>query len=178
MARLSRVRRLIRWCLRVFHGFFAVVVGLIVFLVAYLIAPASGQRGCSNKPLTGAETPWFWQNPLPQGNFLHGVSFVDANNGTAVGDDGAIIRTTDGGHSWIIQSSGTTSGLYGVSFADASNGTAVGSDGTILRTTDGGTDWVSQTSGTSNDLFGVSFSDTSHGTAVGGNGTLLRTTDG
>jgi hypothetical protein len=28
---------------------------------------------------------WFWQNPLPQGNTLFGVSFVDASTGTAVG---------------------------------------------------------------------------------------------
>jgi hypothetical protein len=30
-------------------------------------------------------------------NDLHGVSFTDANNGTVVGDDGTILRTTNGG---------------------------------------------------------------------------------
>ena len=29
------------------------------------------------------------------------------NNGTAVGDYGTILRTTDGGQNWIAQSSGT-----------------------------------------------------------------------
>ena len=81
---------------------------------------------------------WFWQNPLPQGNTLRGVSFTDANNGTAVGGAGAIIRTTDGGATWTAQSSGVTNTLYGVSFTDANKGTAVGNAGTILRTTDGG----------------------------------------
>ena len=38
---------------------------------------------------------------------LRGVSFSDANNGAAVGDSGTILRTTDGGNSWVPQSSGT-----------------------------------------------------------------------
>jgi hypothetical protein len=33
-------------------------------------------------------------------NFLTGVSFTDANAGTAVGSDGAILRTTSGGTTW------------------------------------------------------------------------------
>jgi photosystem II stability/assembly factor-like uncharacterized protein len=81
---------------------------------------------------------WFWQNPLPQGNALLGVSFTDTNRGTAVGKDGTIVRTTDGGATWVTQTSGTTSFLLGVSFTDANTGTAVGQNGTILRTTDGG----------------------------------------
>jgi hypothetical protein len=32
-----------------------------------------------------SQSGWYWQNPLPQGNYLSGVSFIDANNGTAVG---------------------------------------------------------------------------------------------
>ena len=48
-----------------------------------------------------AQQGWFWQNPLPQGNPLYGVSFTDANNGTAVGWDGAILRKTNGGVSFV-----------------------------------------------------------------------------
>ena len=66
------------------------------------------------------------------------VSFTDANNGTAVGYNGTILRTTNGGTNWTSQSSGTTNCLNGVSFTDANNGTAVGGYGTILRTTNGG----------------------------------------
>jgi hypothetical protein len=117
---------------------------------------------------------WVWQNPLPQGNTLYGVSFTDANTGTATGDDGTIVRTTDGGNSWVIQSSGTTNTLYGVSFTDTNNGTAVGASGTILRTSDGGNTWFSQTSGTANGLLAVSFTNANTGTAVGENGTIVR----
>src|SRR5436190_5271759 len=58
-------------------------------------------------PTPTATPTWVWQNPLPQGNLLASVSFVDANNGTAVGDGGAIVRTTDGGANWSQQTSGT-----------------------------------------------------------------------
>ena len=74
---------------------------------------------------------------------------MEENNGTAVGDFGTILRTTDGGDSWTPQTSGTTKTLYGVSFTDANNGTICGFDlgggsQIILRTTDGGNNWVEQ----------------------------------
>jgi hypothetical protein len=65
-------------------------------------------------------------------------SFTDANTGTAVGQGGTILRTTDGGASWVAQESGTMEYLQGVLFTDANTGTVVGSAGTILRTTNGG----------------------------------------
>src|SRR6266536_2308517 len=98
------------------------------------------------KPSTGAaSSQWHWQNPLPQGNNLRGASFVDASTGTVVGEYGTIVRTTDGGNSWTIQTSGTTQTLWAVSLTDATNGTAVGGTiggSTILKTTDGGDTWV------------------------------------
>ena len=51
---------------------------------------------------------WFWQNPLPQGNALLKVKFVSSNVGWAVGATGTILKTTDEGINWLIQTSGTT----------------------------------------------------------------------
>jgi hypothetical protein len=76
--------------------------------------------------------------------WLRGVSFTDTYNGTAVGDNGTIRRTTDGGINWTSQTSGFYYELYGVSFTDTANGTAVGSLGTILRTTNGGVSFVEE----------------------------------
>ena len=90
---------------------------------------------------------------------------------------GTIFKTTDGGETWVSQSSGTTNPLYGVSFTDANTGTIVGA-AVILRTTDGGDTWVSQSSGTTATFFGVSFTDANTGTIVGDWGTILRTTTG
>src|SRR5229473_129897 len=115
-----------------------------------------------------AQSGWYWQNPRPQGNVLSAVSVVDSNTATAVGTLGTIVRTTDGGATWAVQTSGTTNTLTGVSFVDANIGTVVGAWGTILRTTDGGATWTPQWSGT--DLFyGLSFVDANIGTVVGYN---------
>ena len=125
---------------------------LTQFCFAQPVSPSASQGG------------WFWQNPLPTGNGLWGVSFTDANNGTAVGDAGTVLRTTDGGQNWIIQTSGAITWLGRVSFTDANNGRAVGYDdftnlGIILGTTDGGQHWINQPSGTSSSLEGVSFTN-------------------
>src|SRR5262249_47563818 len=107
----------------------------------------------------------------------------DPNNGTAVGADfntstAVILRTTDGGATWVSQYDGTEAQFSAVSFTDANTGTAAGSSGTIVRTTDGGNTWVEQTSGTPNLLLGVSFTDANNGTVVGQTGEIIRTTDG
>ena len=67
---------------------------------------------------------------------FRGVSFVNTNIGTVVGLD--ILRTTDGGLTWIAQTNPTMFCMNSVSFTDANNGTAVGWGGTIIRTWNGG----------------------------------------
>ena len=57
----------------------------ILFLLNRVTPPALGQDESGNQPSTPAGAHWVWQNPLPQGNHLFGLSFTDANNGTAVG---------------------------------------------------------------------------------------------
>src|SRR4029079_18415884 len=56
-------------------------------------------------------------------------------NGIAVGQLGTILRTADGGQTWVREESGTSQDLYGVSFPQINAGTAVGSYGAIFRTT-------------------------------------------
>ena len=121
---------------------------------------------------------------------LYGVCSTDANTGTAVGGEGTILRTTDGGSHWVPQTSNTGDWLYSVIFVDANNGWVVGASGTIRRTTDGGNIWASQTTGVSNSgdvrLYGVSCTDAMTATAVGQQwfsgtgwvGAIFRTTDG
>jgi photosystem II stability/assembly factor-like uncharacterized protein len=81
---------------------------------------------------------------------LTSVSFVDADNGWAVGDRGVIWRTIDGGRNWQQQDSHTTVRLESVCFTDAETGWAVGGShhpythqgiGVVLRTVDGGAKW-------------------------------------
>src|SRR5438445_6618924 len=107
------------------------LLALLLF-AASLLPRAVGQPQIGRKRLIDAQARWVWQNPLPQGNTLYSVSFTSASTGTATGDNGTIVRTTDGGNSWVIQSSGTTNTLYGVSFTDINHGTAVGAAGTVV----------------------------------------------
>ena len=53
---------------------------------------------------TDSGTNWISQTSGTTGNLL-GVSFSDANTGTAVGETGKILRTTDGGTNWTPQTS-------------------------------------------------------------------------
>src|SRR5262249_17319624 len=89
-----------------------------------------------------ADSGWFWQNPLPQGNGLSGVAVVNTNTVFAVGAGGTILKSVDGGVNWMLQSSRSYTSLNGVSCTDVNNCTSVGftyaplpAAGTILRTT-------------------------------------------
>ena len=111
---------------------------------------------------------------------LTAVFFVDAQRGWAVGEDGTLIATTDGGASWQPQASGTQAWLESITFtADGQRGWAVGWDGTVIATTDGGATWQPQSSGTQASLLSITVTaDGQRGWAVGGYGTVIVTTDG
>jgi photosystem II stability/assembly factor-like uncharacterized protein len=81
---------------------------------------------------------------------LNDVFFLDAQCGWAVGDQGVIWHTEDGGRAWRLQPSGTVCSLRSVHFIDRRTGWAVGgqglpysagSRGLVLATVDGGQSW-------------------------------------
>ena len=112
---------------------------------------------------------------------LNSVHFTtDGQRGWAVGTQGAIVATHDGGQSWQPQTSGVTSQLRSVHFsADGQRGWAVGSEGAIVATRDGGQSWQPQASGVKRHLLSVQFSpDGQRGWAVGLTGTIIVTRDG
>jgi photosystem II stability/assembly factor-like uncharacterized protein len=43
---------------------------------------------------------FYWQNPLPQGNKLNQVQFINSNTGFTIGDAGTFMKTTNGGLNW------------------------------------------------------------------------------
>jgi photosystem II stability/assembly factor-like uncharacterized protein len=107
----------------------------------------------------------------------------DTTIGYAVGDNGTIVKTINGGRTWAALSTGITDDLFSVYFTDANNGYAVGGaispqfhEGIILKTTDGGVTWNSITSDTANPLRSVYFTDAAIGYAVGGE-IILKTND-
>ncbi len=79
---------------------------------------------------------------LPGGTHtLRAITFVNPNYGWAVGEEGTIIRTRDGGNTWELLTSGVSTVLFDVEFADTLNGVAVGDSNTVLITNDGGETW-------------------------------------
>jgi photosystem II stability/assembly factor-like uncharacterized protein len=150
---------------------FTVFCGLLAILPA---APAGALVR------TGAG-PWVWENPLPQGNRLNDVCFTSPAVGWAVGDNGVLMSTTDGGAHWTTSFRGSAN-LRAVLFVDSQHGWIGGHAGTMLRTTDGGATWTAQDVGTMavNDIAvaGAGAWDAAVIVAVGQGGAIRRTTNG
>ena len=127
--------------------------------------------------ISNLNAQWFLQNPSPQGKSLRSVEFINSTTGWIVGEDGIILKTTNGGIIWTSQASGTSSWLFGISFIDENNGWAVGGDGLIIRTTNGGIIWNPQVSPTTQSLREVYFSDLNNGTTIGAFSNIYRTTN-
>ncbi len=77
------------------------------------------------------------------------ISFSDNHNGWTVSYGGKILRTTDGGSTWVMQNSGVTLPLLAVYAVDSLIGYASGIGGTILKTTNAGKSWVQLSTGIS-----------------------------
>lgn len=92
----------------------------------------------------GDDKGWCWQRPLPAGNRILDMTFVDAGTGWAVGQAGQILKTMDGGATWVPQVSQLTDDLRYVRFASASVGWIIGDHGATLKTTDAGATWTRQ----------------------------------
>jgi len=108
--------------------------------------------------------------PQPSGTnqALLSVSYTDSTHGIAVGNNGIIVRTTNGGANWLKQPSGTTNSLNDVTFTDAKNGWIVGAGGLILHTTsiteivsqssfplELGNKWYYQAGSNRNEVYGI-----------------------
>ncbi|MBP1670359.1 MAG: hypothetical protein H6Q21_2725, partial [Bacteroidetes bacterium] len=105
--------------------------------------------------------------------------FVNAQTGWAVGRNHTILKTSDGGDTWITQkeSASDMPDLISVYFVDVNKGWAVGEKGTIFYTSNGGANWNEQVSTTASNLTAVHFADAQNGYCVGTN-IALKTSNG
>ena len=87
------------------------------------------------------------QQEIPDGSLLCAVDFADSQVGWAVGWQGRVMRTTDGGTNWTPRPGGVNLDFHAVEAIDADRAVGVAWDDTadldsvIVRTTDGGATW-------------------------------------
>lgn len=120
------------------------------------------------------------------GAILNSVYFFDANNGIAVGKNGLILKTNDGGNNWnTVVANGTAANRHfnKIIFQNSTSGIIVGGGDyeiqSILKTTDGGNTWntiVDDTTGFA--LNGVAYRTAQDVYAVGNGAIIKESTDG
>jgi photosystem II stability/assembly factor-like uncharacterized protein len=106
------------------------------------------------------------------------IRFIDTMRGWAVGSE-QVLRTTNGGTTWMAQSVPRSAMWTNVFFANATHGWIVGESGSILHTVNGGSTWVAQRAATSATHFqGIVAGDELHALAVGIGPAVFTTADG
>lgn len=139
---------------------------------------ADGSSGTILKSTDGTN----WTTQVSSGSKLNGISASDSSVAYAVGDNGTVQKTTNGGTNWSSQTTDSNYVLYGVDTINATTAYAVGksgSDGVILKTTDG-TNWsTTQTiSGIPLNAISVTPDDPNVAFAVGDASLIMKTADG
>ena len=69
---------------------------------------------------------------------LLSLYFANSTTGWVTGQNGEVLKTTDGGANWIKQFIESTTSLGSIYFIDQYNGWAVGGAGSIFHTASGG----------------------------------------
>ena len=127
-------------------------------------------------PLQGTGV-WTELNPkVPRVDYL-GIQFVNKDTGWAVGDLGTLIKSTDGGQSWTVSETNTTTPILKVRSYNGQVVIASGFGGLILRSADGGETFTQVASGVTGDLWGLQMINDTLGIACGTANSLIKTTD-
>jgi len=72
---------------------------------------------------------------------LNGIYLVDLNTAYAVGNNGVVLKTTNGGTSWSVKTFPVSTNNYCVFFQNANTGFVGNQNANIYKTTDGGNTW-------------------------------------
>lgn len=119
---------------------------------------------------------WNADQLYPSG-YYSSIYFTNNTLGWAVGDNGLIIHTINGGTNWFTQVNPDTKSLFKVFFLNANHGWSVGIEGALLHTNNGGTTWTVEEGLTSSFLRSVHFTSPTNGYVVGNQKTLLKYTE-
>lgn len=115
--------------------------GWLVGSIGTILHTTNG--GATWEPQTSPTNTTLWDAYCLDSENAVAVGFAGYNFSTASGF-GNIIKTSNGGSTWISKTSRDSDGLLSVSFGDRLHGFAVGDNGKRYRTIDGGNTWVLQ----------------------------------
>lgn len=137
---------------------------------------------------TNSGTTWTPRDLGVAGDFF-AISMINENTGYVSGQNNKVLKTTDGGISWITKTGPSpvaTSQLYSMEFIDENTGfvfvnfsTVAG--GNVFKTTNGGDNWSQYTTGaTSENIYSADMFDANTGYCVmnSSNRPVYRTTNG
>lgn len=105
--------------------------------------------------------------------YITSVNFINQSTGWAAGDQGKILKTTNGGANWIELATGFSNNLNGVQFLNENTGFASGTS-TVLKTTNGGVNWQQYSTGVNVLTF---FTNAITGYGIGAGGIIIKTTN-
>ena len=153
--------------------------GVVAALAA--IATSAAALSALAAPISVGHSGWTWGDPAPQGETLNDVVF-DGSRGFAVGQLGTVLRSDNGGATWIGLPSGTTSPLSLAQVLDA-NTVIVGGECTVRESTNAGASFqrlpVNGSEGScATKVASFSFLNASTGFLEQADGAVLLTTDG
>src|ERR1039458_10376308 len=158
------------------HATRMVIAGMICAL-----GVIAGAISATAAPVSVGHSGWTWGDPSPQGNDLNNVTFAGAR-GFAVGEFGTVLRSDDGGNSWIGLPTGTRSSLSLVQEVDP-NTVVVGGECTVRESVNGGESFqrlpVNESEyGCATRVAALSFLTPGTGYVEQADGTILLTNDG
>jgi photosystem II stability/assembly factor-like uncharacterized protein len=141
---------------------------------------AVGERGIILLRDGGGAAGTWRQAQVPVSVTLTGVAFADAANGWAVGHDGVILSTSDGGAQWTTRFDGNQANALMLADAKAAVAKAQAAGGAALADAENALGDIEAAAkfGPSRPLLGVWFRDAKTGYAVGAYGQAFRTVDG
>ena len=154
--------------------------------LGWAVGAAYGNHATILKTTNGG-TDWnILSEPILSGaSYISTCFFINSNTGWIAGFDNNLLKTTDGGVTWVQQLTQNYGDFLSLYFINSSIGWAVGVNYTastansiLLKTTNGGSNWTQQNLNLPISIKSVYFIDQTFGWICGDGGTIKATTDG
>jgi photosystem II stability/assembly factor-like uncharacterized protein len=120
---------------------------------------------------------WFRQ-PLNYWQRWYDVKFIDSLTGFIVGDHGTILRTTDGGSTWLESYAGMALSLTTIGISSVNNIFIGGENGFLFHSGDTGKSWSRFLLMQTENIRGIIFETAQKGWLYGDSSLLMQTTNG